>query len=789
MLPAPPRSPWTPLLRTDALAWSVLGATMLVTGFGWRSAAREEAQVAQQRFALESRSIEESITRRMHDYEQALRGGVALFDALGDVPRDAWRRDAARSDLQEAYPGIRGFGYAVLVPPAERAALVAQVRAEGFPEFRVWPEGGGDVVTSIVYLEPLDAQNRRAFGYDMWSEPVRREAMARARDPGQSALSGRVTLKQEAERAPHPGVLLYLPVYAHGRPSDTAEARRAALRGWVYAPFRMRDLMRGILGARTGEVDVEVYDATVRGDVPLYQRPTNEVQSGTPSRTERRTLSLAGRRWVIVLSSTPAFDRAVRRNLATMNALASVGVNLLVFGFLLVLGRQHRAAQRLTGELEELSSSLERRVDLRTSDLEESRARLQQTACIDALIAEVAEQTSREQDLDHALQGCADALVARLDATLARIWLIDEAKEVLGLHASAGLSRRVDGTHARIPLGNLKIGRIAQSRAPHVTNAVMGDPLVHDQAWARREGLVAFAGYPLLVGDELMGVVAMFARRSLSTEGMDGLGRVAQVLALGIARSRAHARLQRANEQLQASLHEHARVAWLITHNLRTPLRAIHARARGLQDEPTQPERVQENALAIARDVKRFAAQLDDLVRFTTLYQAEIPDTPVDLRACAEAALAEVRPAYDHGARVRVDIEPLPSCRGSAPLLQELLRNLLANAFSFTRTVQVPEVTVTGELEVARVDAAGDLAPVHGGLVAHLQVHDNGIGFDMRFHDRIFELFQRLNRREDYPGTGCGLALARRIVERHDGAIWAESVPGAGATFHVWLPA
>jgi signal transduction histidine kinase len=84
---------------------------------------------------------------------------------------------------------------------------------------------------------------------------------------------------------------------------------------------------------------------------------------------------------------------------------------------------------------------------------------------------------------------------------------------------------------------------------------------------------------------------------------------------------------------------------------------------------------------------------------------------------------------------------------------------------------------------------ADGTAPHPGAAVAHLQIHDNGIGFDMRFHDRIFELFQRLNRREDYPGTGCGLALARRIVERHHGTIWAESVPGAGATFHVRLPA
>ena len=139
--------------------------------------------------------------------------------------------------------------------------------------------------------------------------------------------------------------------------------------------------------------------------------------------------------------------------------------------------------------------------------------------------------------LREGLQRCAQAVVDSLEAAFARIWILNEAEQILELQASAGLYTHLDGPHGRVAVGAFKIGRIAELRTPHLTNAVIDDPHVSDKAWARREGMVAFAGYPLLVGDRLVGVLGMFARQSLTAATVAALGSVASTIGLGIARA------------------------------------------------------------------------------------------------------------------------------------------------------------------------------------------------------------------------------------------------------------
>jgi PAS domain S-box-containing protein len=138
------------------------------------------------------------------------------------------------------------------------------------------------------------------------------------------------------------------------------------------------------------------------------------------------------------------------------------------------------------------------------------------------------------------LQRCAEALVTHLDAAFARIWTVDEQDaSTLEMRASAGLYTHLDGIHGRIPIGKLKIGRIAAEQRPHLSNAVVGDPEIHDQEWAIREGMVAFAGYPLLLGTRLLGVVGLFARHLLEESTLTFLRSVVDEIAVGIDRDRA----------------------------------------------------------------------------------------------------------------------------------------------------------------------------------------------------------------------------------------------------------
>src|SRR5918997_2378098 len=136
-------------------------------------------------------------------------------------------------------------------------------------------------------------------------------------------------------------------------------------------------------------------------------------------------------------------------------------------------------------------------------------------ACQAELRADVSAALTESGALRGILQRCAEALVRHLDAAFARVWTLNEEGDVLELQASAGMYTHLDGHHSRVPVGDLKIGLIAQERRPHLTNDVPGDPRVNDKEWARREGMVAFAGYPLLVHDRLVGVMAIFAREEL----------------------------------------------------------------------------------------------------------------------------------------------------------------------------------------------------------------------------------------------------------------------------------
>ncbi len=160
--------------------------------------------------------------------------------------------------------------------------------------------------------------------------------------------------------------------------------------------------------------------------------------------------------------------------------------------------------------------------------------RLRHHGSVLQLGSDVARAFATTASLPRALQACAEAMVTNLDAAFARIWTLDEKENVLVLRASAGQYTHLDGPHARAPVGKFKIGLIAQNRLPHLTNSVIDDPEISDREWARREGMVSFAGYPMLLGDRVIGVLAMFARHPLSPTVLEALAVVATNAAVWI---------------------------------------------------------------------------------------------------------------------------------------------------------------------------------------------------------------------------------------------------------------
>ncbi|HYY97396.1 MAG TPA: PAS domain S-box protein [Pyrinomonadaceae bacterium] len=190
-------------------------------------------------------------------------------------------------------------------------------------------------------------------------------------------------------------------------------------------------------------------------------------------------------------------------------------------------------------------------VTLDISDRKRAEARQASVARHAAMRAEVGAAFNKGGSLRAVLQSCAESVVRHLDAALARIWTLEDGGAVLELQASSGLYTHTDGGHARVPVGRYKIGLIAAERAPHLTNSVQEDERVDDKEWARREGLVSFAGYPLVAEGRLVGVVAMFARVALGQDTIEALESIAPILAQGVERKQAEGALRESEERFR----------------------------------------------------------------------------------------------------------------------------------------------------------------------------------------------------------------------------------------------
>lgn len=196
-----------------------------------------------------------------------------------------------------------------------------------------------------------------------------------------------------------------------------------------------------------------------------------------------------------------------------------------------------------------------------------------------AFRAEVSNALSKsDAPLDTILQGCAEAVVRHADAAFARIWLVNEAENMLELHASAGMYTHLDGPHSRVPVGSSKIGHIAATGQPHLTNNVQVDPFISDKEWARREGIISFAGHPLLLGGKGIGVMAMFARHRLKEDLLDSFSCVATAITQGIERKRTEQAFRDSEETLRLAAEATELGTW--DWDLTTNVLLLNARTR-----------------------------------------------------------------------------------------------------------------------------------------------------------------------------------------------------------------
>jgi signal transduction histidine kinase len=341
------------------------------------------------------------LTDRMRNHATLMRGASALFSANAPEPVTAEKFAAyvSRLNIDLNYPGIQGIGFSLrLRDDSDTAAVLASARRRA-PELELRPRENGER-HAIVFIEPLDARNRMALGFDMFSDPLRRAAMEQARDTATPVLTARVTLVQEIAGQRHQaGFLMYVPVYRGRGVPDSVDARRSRLDGYVYSPFRAEDLLSRIYtaGAESREVSLAIHDGPApTPETLMYQTDADDARGTDGPLRMVVPIDVAGHRWTAVAAARPPFQRLSSANAAPAAALAGIAATLMLATLAWSQARATRNAQRARDEVRAINESLEQRIATRTRELEIARGALEATNT--ALEATVARRTLQLRD-------------------------------------------------------------------------------------------------------------------------------------------------------------------------------------------------------------------------------------------------------------------------------------------------------------------------------------------------------------------------------------------------------
>ncbi|MFZ6847006.1 CHASE domain-containing protein [Undibacterium sp. RuRC25W] len=318
------------LLKKEWLSSLILIAGLSISYIVWTISLRNHEDVDKARFVSTSELISTSLAKRMNSNEQILRGGAALFSMNNSTSREQWRTYVSSLRLDETSPGIQGVGFVLRVPDGEKATHTAKIRAEGYPEYTIYPAAPRDEYMAVIYLEPFWGRNLRAFGYDLASEEVRRSALDQARDTGEPALTGLVKLLQEGKDGNQAGFLLFIPIYKNGLPRGSVEERRESLLGYVYSPFRVEDMMRNVLVNVDSSVGVEVFDGKEIDNKNLLFSSVQNNNGVSPRYVSSRQMDFEGKSWTLRFTSLPTFEALSNNVISHMIFAAGIAVTILL---------------------------------------------------------------------------------------------------------------------------------------------------------------------------------------------------------------------------------------------------------------------------------------------------------------------------------------------------------------------------------------------------------------------------------------------------------------------------
>ena len=350
---------WLPVAFALLLAWVVVGLSYLY----WRAEEREVNDRRWRDLQISADQIAYNLRDRMAAYELVLRGVKGYFDGSERIDREEFQAYVGALQLQATRPGLQGVSLVLYLPGDALPAHLADMRQRGFASYAVRPPGPRAVYTPITHIEPLEGENLKVLGFDVSTIDVAREALDRARDTGQLAVSGRLPLLQGQEKGMLPGLVMYQPVYDRSARLNDVQGRRDGLRGWVSAPFRMSDVIAGLSAEFDADVGLEIFDVDISAsDSRLFGKPS-AVDAEQAHMSTTRRVDFGGRHWTLRMHPLAAFE--ARYDTGAHALVAGVGalMGLLLGGMVWILAtareRALRLARGMTSELRGTRDDLE----------------------------------------------------------------------------------------------------------------------------------------------------------------------------------------------------------------------------------------------------------------------------------------------------------------------------------------------------------------------------------------------------------------------------------------------
>jgi PAS domain S-box-containing protein len=680
------------------------------------------------RFGHSTEQLQHAIEHGLNKYLTLLDSVRALAVAKISMNPIQFHAFVEALDLRKNYRGIESLGLAIQVASTRKEELIKTVRDLGVSEFHIWPPSDLPEICPLVIVEPRNDRSLASIGYDIFVEAEQWKTAKAATENGNPTASATVSLDPASAASRKHGFLMLVPVYRGGGLPETIEERRTNVMGFVHCAFQTEELLQTIIGRNTNSaIGLRIYDGDgVSGDSLIYQSAGWPPSSKFNRFNSTNGLSVASRRWTLAFASEPNFGSGV--NPTPITLLGGLVLSGLLWTVAASQSRAREAAERHAHELRQSEGAL------RESDARRLRAETFSSI----MVAHVG----------------LDGSLLKIPAALSV--LVGYAEPELRGKSIKAISHPDDREPDERLRETLLTGR---NKSANIETRLLA-----------RDGNFAWLAFNYSLVTDADGKPLYFLTYIQDISERKRNEAEIRKLNTGLEQ-----RVAARTAELEVAIEELKAFSYSVSHDLRAPLRHIDGFVTMLKDNSSvvRDEKAQRFARIISESAQQMGQLIDALLDFSRLGRVDLAVmTEVDVNEIVR----EIRQLFVFETERRVidwRIADLPKIPADRTLLRQVFANLVSNAVKYSAP-RSPAI-----IEIGSEDRDQEVA---------FFVRDNGVGFDMNYADKLFCVFQRLHRKEEFEGTGIGLANVHRIVSRHGGRTWAESVIDHGATFYFTLP-